>query len=63
MNWEYLEKMKVMTLKESNMKYTKSYWDWNNSQDDLLIKILNNKTKVITLKENRYEKKNKKTIR
>lgn len=45
------------------MKYTKSYWDWNNSQDDLLIKILNNKTKVITLKENRYEKKNKKTIR
>jgi len=20
------------------MKYTKKYWDWNNSQDDLLIK-------------------------
>ena len=20
------------------MKYTKEYWDWNNSQDDLLIK-------------------------
>lgn len=21
-----------------DMKYTKEYWDWNNSQDDLLIK-------------------------
>ncbi|WP_341216108.1 hypothetical protein [uncultured Wocania sp.] len=30
------------------MKYTKSYWHWNNSQDDLLIKILNNKTKLDT---------------
>ena len=25
------------------MKYTKEYWDWNNSQDDLLIKILSHK--------------------
>lgn len=33
------------------MKYTKSYWNWNNSQDDLLIKILNNKKKLDTKKK------------
>tara|TARA_R110001606_G_scaffold29648_1_gene92203 strand:- start:2062 stop:2211 length:150 start_codon:yes stop_codon:yes gene_type:complete len=44
--------MKVTILKGSNMKYTKEYWDWNNSQDDLLIKILNHKKKTI-LKKNK----------
>tara|TARA_R110002153_G_scaffold25426_1_gene80548 strand:+ start:1533 stop:1682 length:150 start_codon:yes stop_codon:yes gene_type:complete len=44
--------MKVTILKGNNMKYTKEYWDWNNSQDDLLIKILNHKKKTI-LKKNK----------
>jgi len=27
----------MSNIKLNQMKYTKQYWDWNNSQDDLLL--------------------------